>query len=193
MGKDWTGNKRSVWATLGASNHSSGERECMDFYASSPESIDHLAAKFDIPHKIYECACGQGHLSERLIKLGHEVYSTDLVDRGYGIGGVDFLEVNKLPVEGCSILTNPPFKYAEAFIKHGLELVDEGSYVIMLLKTTFLEGQRRYKELYSVTPPHRGIPVRQPHHVRQERRLRGHGEGGRQCGKLCLVRLHSQL
>lgn len=29
MGKDWVGNKNSVFRTLGASNHSLGEREGM--------------------------------------------------------------------------------------------------------------------------------------------------------------------
>ena len=30
--KDWTGNKKSTFVTLGASNHSEGEREVNDFY-----------------------------------------------------------------------------------------------------------------------------------------------------------------
>lgn len=88
---DWTGNKRSVFTTMGAIGHSTYEREQHDFYATDPMAIDRLAAKFEIPHKVWECACGAGHLSERLLQLGHEVYSSDLVERGYGKGGVDFL------------------------------------------------------------------------------------------------------
>ena len=52
-----------------------------------------------------------------------------------------------------AIVTNPPYAYALEFIQHSLELIPEGSYVCMFLKTTFLEGKKRYKELFSVTPP----------------------------------------
>ena len=38
-------------------------------------------------------------------------------------------------------------------IQHSLELCRDGDYVCMFVKTTFLEGKKRYKELYSVTPP----------------------------------------
>ena len=37
--KDWTGNKKSTYATLGASNHTENEREVDDFYATNPESL----------------------------------------------------------------------------------------------------------------------------------------------------------
>ena len=91
--KDWNGNKKSVFAALGASNHSKQERETMDYYATEPKAIDLLASKSDIPHRVWECACGGGSLSERLKERGHEVVSTDIIDRGYeGFDGVcDFL------------------------------------------------------------------------------------------------------
>lgn len=60
--------------------------------------------------KIWECSAGQGHLSERLTELGYEVRSTDLIDRGYGEGGIDFLQTTEM-WDG-DILTNPPYKYA---------------------------------------------------------------------------------
>lgn len=52
-----------------------------------------------------------------------------------------------------AIVTNPPFKSALPFILHALELVPDGSYVCMFVKTTFLEGKRRYNELFSQQPP----------------------------------------
>lgn len=42
-------------------------------------------------NKVWECACGEGHLSKVLKNRGYEVLSTDLIDRGYGIGNIDFL------------------------------------------------------------------------------------------------------
>lgn len=43
------------------------------------------------------------------------------------------------------ILTNPPYKYAQEFVEHALELVPDGKNVFMFLKLTFLEGQKRRK------------------------------------------------
>lgn len=89
--KDWTGNGKSMFVTLGASNHTDKERESNDFYATDPIAIDKLVGVMSLPHKIWECACGTGCLSERLKHFGHEVISTDLVNRGYG-GGKRLLE-----------------------------------------------------------------------------------------------------
>lgn len=71
------------------------------------------------------------------------------------MGGVrDFLKTEEIP-NGCTcILTNPPYKYALDFIKHSLDLLPENGLCIMFLKTTFLEGQKRYDELFSKNPPH---------------------------------------
>lgn len=93
---DWTGNKKAVWSTLGASNHSDTDRQNEDFYATSSEAIDALKSKVDLPHFILEPACGRGDLSERLKKLGHDVRSYDIVDRGYG-EVQNFFEMLTLP------------------------------------------------------------------------------------------------
>ena len=45
------------------------------------------------------------------------------------------------------ILTNPPYKLAKEFVEHALEVVEDGYYVVMFLKLTFLEGKAR-KELF---------------------------------------------
>lgn len=84
--KDWTGNRKSTFVTLGASNHTDKERESNDFYATDPVAIDKLVSAIHLPQNIWECACGTGCLSERLKHYGHDVVSTDLVDRGYGGG-----------------------------------------------------------------------------------------------------------
>ena len=153
MGKDWTGGKRSVFTTLGASNHSSEERESNDYYATHPDAINYLKKKIELPHLILEPACGEGHLSERLKELGHEVMSYDIVDRGYG-EVQNFFEMLTAPTDkDFAIVTNPPYKYAMEFVSHSMELVPDGMLVCMFLKTTFLEGKRRYNELFRFTPP----------------------------------------
>ena len=82
--KYWTGNGNSIFKTLGASNHTEKERQNDDYYATDPIAIDKLASAFRIPEVVWECACGEGHLSRRLIERGHQVMSSDLIDRGYG-------------------------------------------------------------------------------------------------------------
>ncbi len=151
--KDWTGNKNSIFKTLGASNHTDKERETNDFYATSPEAIDLLKKKIDLPKQIVEPACGSGCLSERLVELGHEVKSYDLIDRGYG-EEQDFFKMTEPPFDGdFAIVTNPPYKYATDFVLHSLELVPDNSLVCMFLKTTFLESKGRYDKIFATAPP----------------------------------------
>ena len=155
--KDWTGNKKSVFAALGASNHSKQEREAMDYYATEPKAIDLLASKFDIPHRVWECACGGGSLSERLKERGHEVVSTDIIDRGYeGFDGVcDFLSRLFHPrIEGdYAIVTNPPYKYVTEWVLTAPGVLPDGCYLCLLLKTTALESRGRWERIYRQTPP----------------------------------------
>ena len=84
--KDWVGNTNSVYSIIAASNHSDTERETNDYYATDPHAIDYLLEKATLNRDIWECACGAGHLSQRLTELGYNVKATDLIDRG--IGGV---------------------------------------------------------------------------------------------------------
>lgn len=126
-------------------------REENDFYATNPHAmkiaLPHLAS-CGLSKNIWECACGQGHLSEVLIENGYNVYSSDLIDRGYG-EVKDFLACND-KFDG-DILTNPPFKIADSFVRHGLDLIDNGRKVCLFLKIQFLESKERRK-LFSECP-----------------------------------------
>lgn len=150
MNKDWTGGFRSVVGCLGASSHSEGEREENDFYATDPIAAEWLIRLENLNNNIWECACGQGHLAKVFEQHGYNVKATDLIDRGYGKGGIDFLACNE-KFDG-DIITNPPYKYAEDFIQHALLLIPNGNRVCMLLKVQFLEGKGR-KDLFALYPP----------------------------------------
>lgn len=148
--KDWTGNYHSVVGCLGAANETKDEREEHDYYATDPMAAEWLCKIEPLNHRIWECACGEGHLAKVFEKHGFEVTSTDLIDRGFGRGGVDFLKQTE-KWDG-DIVTNPPYRYAQEFIEHALELVEEGNKVCMFLKVQFLEGKSRRK-MYDTTPP----------------------------------------
>lgn len=153
--KDWIGNKNSVYVCNGASNHSEEEREIHDYYATDPNSLMLFLNQikkdnFTLHKHIWECACGAGHLSKTLEAEGYDVYSSDLIDRGYGIGNKDFMKASIM--YGYDILTNPPYKYAQEFVEHALEILEDGYFCIMYLKIQFLEGQAR-KKLFEKYPP----------------------------------------
>lgn len=150
MSKDWIGNSKSAYVCNGASSHSDGEREINDYYATEPLAAEWLIKITDLNKKIWECCCGEGHLAKALENQGYDVYSTDLIYRGYGMGEVDFLEQTK--VFKGDIVTNPPYSKARQFVEHALDLVKEGNKVCMFLKLTFLEGKAR-RDLFEKTPP----------------------------------------
>lgn len=145
-------NNYNIYCTLGASNHTTEKRQDNDYYATDPLAIDALIndGAAVISNPIWECACGEGHLSKRLSELGYTVYSTDLVNRGYGDNFFDFLLSTKL--WGGDIVTNPPYKYAVEFIYHAMDLVSDGHKVFMFLRLQFLEG-KTCKKLFEKYPP----------------------------------------
>ena len=130
------------------------KREENDFYATDPFAIDIVLPtleKIGLNKNIWECACGKGHLAERLKDNGYNVYASDLVDRGYG-EVKDFLKQDEFHFNG-DILTNPPFRFAEDFVKKSFEVLPEGSRIILLLKIQFLETKSR-KELFQKKKNH---------------------------------------
>lgn len=148
--KDWTGNKKSQFATLGASNHSEDERELYDFYATDPKAMELLLEKEQFSN-VWEPACGKGHLSEVLKKHNILEKSTDIVNRGYGDGEFDFLGIENNQWHG-DIITNPPFAYAQEFVERALLIMEEGKKLALFLRIQFLESQGR-KNLFRNFPP----------------------------------------
>ena len=154
--KDWSGNKNSIYTTLGASNHTDKDREENDYYATDPVAIDKLLKVEQLSNFIWEPAVGGGHLAKRLVEMGHEVYCSDIIDRGYQDTHIfDFIKGSSDWIPDADIVTNPPYKYAKDFVLRALNIITPGHKVCMFLKLTFLEGKARYKDLFSKYPPDR--------------------------------------
>jgi hypothetical protein len=100
--------------------------------------------------EIWECACGDGAMSKVLASKGNPVVSTDLIDRGYGEGEVDFLKSNR---RAANIVTNPPYNAAEGFVQAGLRKADKK--FALLLRLAFLEGANRQRTIFTDAPPSR--------------------------------------
>tara|TARA_R110000782_G_scaffold180864_1_gene271303 strand:+ start:530 stop:1012 length:483 start_codon:yes stop_codon:yes gene_type:complete len=99
---------------------------------------------------VWECACGDGAMTEVIEMAGNRVYSSDLYDRGFGDTGINFLESD---CRATNIITNPPFHSAEGFVASALEKTEKK--FALLLRLAFLEGARRANTIFHVHPPSR--------------------------------------
>jgi hypothetical protein len=113
-----------------------------DLYETPSAAVFALLKAENLPHHIWEPACGPGSIVSALRGRGHTVWATDLVD--YGLedseSGVDFLMERQSRIDVEAIVTNPPYKLGGEFVEHALALCPR---VYMLLRLAFLESERR--------------------------------------------------
>ena len=76
---------------IGARNYAKEERQKEDYYATDPKAVEKLLEVETFNKNIWENACGEGNISKVLKQNNYNVYSTDLIDRGYQDKLVDFL------------------------------------------------------------------------------------------------------
>ncbi len=102
-------------------------------------------------------------MSHVLAANGYQVVSTDITDRGFGTGGIDFLECHRVP-DGCvGIVTNPPYgdtgshtgqeKSSAAmlrFLRHALALTKSvQGQLALLVRLQWIAGKRAAEVLSS--------------------------------------------
>ena len=153
MKKDWKGNAQSTVKTLGASNHTENERGSMDYYATEPKAVRLLLEMESFSNKIWECACGEMHLSDEMVRHGKSVFSTDIISRTDRIDQeLDFIGIeNNIAWDG-DIITNPPYVYANQFIRKALQILQAGKKLALFMPIRYLEGKER-KQIYLYHPP----------------------------------------
>jgi len=146
--------KKTLTGTSLVGDSVNRERVKEDYYATPKEATESLLNSLDLSdcESFYEPACGEGHISEVLKKFypNKDIHSTDLIDRGYGVGKIDFLKLDSFTRKFDCVITNPPFKLSQEFIEKGLKLSNK--YVIMFAKIQLLEGVARRK-LFNKFPP----------------------------------------
>ena len=170
MTKDWIANSKSVFSTMASSSHSEDERQEHDFYATDPIAVDKLLTVWQGSGKVWECAAGLGHMSQQLrnatladgTPMFDEVFATELIFRENLLDkeiqcGLDFLTfANFEGLLDYDIVTNPPYKYAEEFIRKSLSIIENGFFVCMFLPIRYLEGKQR-KKLFEEYPPQKVV------------------------------------
>lgn len=144
----------SIKRIVGDDPEGKRERHAEDFYRTGEVATRALLAVEKFPGTVWECACGAGDMS-RVIETAPEVervWSTDLIDRGYGKSGIDFLTTGASL--GDHIVTNPPYRLLDEFVLKAIDLRPPGK-IAMIARLQWLEGQRRKKKIFNLHPPAR--------------------------------------
>ena len=146
--------------TVGASSLlDSQERiKVLDGFHTPRIAVDTLLEVEDFQRDIWEPAAGFHRIAKPLQEAGHRVYTSDVYEWSQHTHAIrDFARYHQLPKpfrsNGCDVITNPPFKYAQLFAQQSLTLLPKGCKIALLMRTQFLEGNKRYSELFSKTPP----------------------------------------
>ncbi|MFN4283494.1 MAG: hypothetical protein ACK4NA_12730 [Alphaproteobacteria bacterium] len=135
-------------------------RETNDWYVEPEWAVEALiASESFVPGAVYDPACGGGTIPRVFARHGFRVLGSDIVDRNPdlpegGFIGRDFLRDTAdgpigRPDERLHIVSNPPFKHAEAFARRALG--EANGKVALLLPLAFLESEGRLA-LWRETP-----------------------------------------
>jgi hypothetical protein len=108
---------------------------------------------------VWDPACGGGNIPAAFEAQGFEAIGSDIRDRfsEHFIGPINFLTYpHKLPTRHTDapieiIVSNPPYKHSENFIRRALSL--KPRFVAILLPLSFLSGQARGSGLFAEHPP----------------------------------------
>lgn len=97
-----------------------------------------------------EPAANRGHMARPLAEYFGEVRASDVHDYCAGYPVLDFLFPEPIALADW-VVTNPPFRLAEQFIRRAHELTCFG--YAMLVRSAFLEGVGRFERLFRDRPP----------------------------------------
>lgn len=132
--------------------------DSLDDFPTPPWAVRAMLAELDARGLIklsataWDPAANRGHLVRGLGDRFDRVRASDVADYGAGFEQLDYLlPLWPHPVVDW-IITNPPFRLAGEFIDRALADASQG--VAMLVRTQFLAGQARYRDLFSRHRPH---------------------------------------
>jgi hypothetical protein len=132
------------------------DRHVSDYYVTPKHHVNLFLDAFakeigyDFKDKyILDPACGGDDIND-------PTYTKLLLERGSRVTAIDIREDAKSTIVGNfleledigrkhfdMVITNPPFALAMEFIQKGLEYVEDGGYVIMLLRLNFYGSKKR--------------------------------------------------
>ncbi len=122
--------------------------------------LEHVILKhcYDAPllasQRVWDPAANRGHMIRPLSEYFAQAQATDIHDYGFSqhLRTVDFLwPGSEAHLEPDWIITNPPFRLADRFIRRAFTLNLWGC--AFLMRTSFVEGIERHRDLFSTFPP----------------------------------------
>jgi hypothetical protein len=122
-------------------------RHAADLYETPPGAVDMLLHHLPLHGPVLEPSAGRDAIVRELRRNGLEVQACDLYDHGAEPAlrietGLDFLSMTS--TSGCrSIVMNPPFKDAEAHVRHALQLLPDRGTLAVLLRMTWIAAKAR--------------------------------------------------
>src|SRR5271156_1286771 len=137
--------------------HISGyDRQVHDFYPTPDWVTEALFKHVTLRDMVWEPCCGDGAMARVLERGGRKVVATDLVDRGFGRGGVDFFACTEFPAGCRAMVTNPPYgdggelvrannasAYFQRFVRHALDLTERANgQLALLVRFQWMAGKR---------------------------------------------------
>lgn len=137
------------------------DKDSADLYSTPTVALDTIKPYLikDLENNrmnyILEPCSGLEQITDYLERLGNnssdfgtEVDTNDLHDYGFNkTYNVDFLSNTNIPDDYDLIVTNPPYNKAVEFVLKGFE---HAPIQWHFLRMSFLEGQKRYQELFSL-------------------------------------------
>lgn len=146
-------------------------RHIDDKYSTPPELAKLICQRIknDIcqnPKRILEPGCGEGYFLDAFKDVWPETEAVGIEinpefakmasDKGHSVIIDDVLLCDEKRITGFDlVISNPPFKYADSFIKRLLDVLPEGGNLSFLLRLNFLGGQERYEKLWKTSPLYR--------------------------------------
>lgn len=154
-------NKVGMYAGYDKNNKA---REELDYYSTPTEEVENIlniiGICFDDTTILEPCA-GGGHMVKGISAYTKDcrnctLIATDIMDRGGKkiLTGkeYDFISDGYPIKNGIDyIVMNPPYSLIEPFTMKSLGLADKG--VLMLARLQFLEGEKRYDNIFQTNPP----------------------------------------
>ena len=153
----------------------SQERHIADYYFTPIPAIEDFFREWLNDMKDVEDFLSVGHQAEKMVWLDpcaggdekHPMSYPKFIEENLG-GKVETIDIREdslaevkgdyllmdMPHEYDIIITNPPFNIAQQIIEKAMKDVQEGGYVIMLLRLNYLGSQQR-KAFWEKYPPQR--------------------------------------
>lgn len=117
------------------------DRDDADWYVEPSWAVEALLKAEPFEGATLDPACGCGTIPKAFAARGLQCSAYDLRDRGFGRPGFDFLAPGQFVVPFDNVVTNPPYKLAEQFIRTALRITKRKVAVLVQQQFPYSQGR----------------------------------------------------